>query len=73
MQTDTIITTILSAAAFLKEPIQAIASQSLRDVYEAANRPTWLSIPLDAIDRLLATSPAGNGAGSPTSESLEDQ
>lgn len=35
MQTDTIITTILSAAAFLKEPIQAIASQSLRDVYEA--------------------------------------
>ncbi len=35
MQTDTIITTLLSAAAFLKEPIHAIASQSLRDVYEA--------------------------------------
>src|SRR5688572_24071917 len=35
MQTDTIITTLLSAAAFLKEPIQAIASQSLRDVYDA--------------------------------------
>lgn len=35
MQTDTIITTLLSAAAFLKEPIQAIASQSLRDVYES--------------------------------------
>lgn len=35
MPTDTIITTLLSAAAFLKEPIQAIASQSLRDVYDA--------------------------------------
>jgi hypothetical protein len=35
MQTDTLITTLLSAAAFLKEPIRAIASQSLRDVYEA--------------------------------------
>lgn len=35
MPTDTIITTLLSAAAFLKEPIRAIASQSLRDVYEA--------------------------------------
>ena len=35
MHTEAIITTLLSAAAFLKEPIRAIASQSLRDVYEA--------------------------------------
>lgn len=35
MQTDTLISTLLSAAAFLKEPVRAIASQSLRDVYEA--------------------------------------
>src|SRR4051812_8794302 len=34
MQTDALITTLLSAAAFLKEPVRAIASQSLRDVYE---------------------------------------
>jgi hypothetical protein len=34
MPTDTIVTALLSAAAFLKEPIRAIASQSLRDVYE---------------------------------------
>jgi 1,4-alpha-glucan branching enzyme len=32
-------------------------------VYEAANRPTWLSIPLHAIDRLLDTSTSGDGAG----------
>lgn len=36
MPTDTIVTALLSAAAFLKEPIRAIASQSLRDVYDAA-------------------------------------
>ena len=36
METDTIVTALLSAAAFLKEPIRAIASQSLRDVYDAA-------------------------------------
>lgn len=35
MQTDTLISTLLSAAAFLKEPVRAMASQSLRDVYEA--------------------------------------
>ena len=33
MQTDTLISTLLSAAAFLKEPVRAIASQTLRDVY----------------------------------------
>lgn len=42
-------------------------------VYEAANRPTWISIPLGAIDRLLDTRPAGNGAGSPASALQEDQ
>ena len=36
MNTESIITTVLSAAAFLQEPIRALASQSLRDVYEAA-------------------------------------
>lgn len=36
MNTDTIVTALLSAAAFLKEPIRAVASQSLRDVYDAA-------------------------------------
>lgn len=35
MQTDTIITTLLAAAAFLKEPVRALASQSLRDIYES--------------------------------------
>lgn len=35
MQTDTIIDTLLAAAAFLKEPAQAIASQSLRDIYDS--------------------------------------
>lgn len=35
MPTDTIITTLLAAAAFLKEPVQALASQSLREVYAA--------------------------------------
>jgi len=35
MQLDTIITTLLSAAAFLKKPIQEVASQSIKDVYEA--------------------------------------
>jgi hypothetical protein len=35
MQTDTLISALLSAAAFLKEPARAMASQSLRDVYEA--------------------------------------
>src|SRR5256885_16595825 len=36
MQTEAIITTLLAAAAFLKEPIQGVASQSLKDVYETA-------------------------------------
>lgn len=36
METNSIVTALLSAAAFLKEPIRAIASQSLRDVYDAA-------------------------------------
>ena len=36
MDTNTIVTALLSAAAFLKEPIRAVASQSLRDVYDAA-------------------------------------
>jgi trehalose synthase-fused probable maltokinase len=40
-------------------------------VYEAANRPTWITIPLQAIDRLLATDPAGNAARSPAPQ--EDQ
>ncbi len=35
MNTEAIISTVLSAAAFLQEPIRALASQSLRDVYEA--------------------------------------
>ena len=42
-------------------------------VYEAANRPTWISIPLHAIDRLLATRPAGDGAGQSESAVQEDQ
>lgn len=33
MQTEAIITILLSAAAFLKEPVRALASQSLKDVY----------------------------------------
>ncbi len=36
MQTDAIISTLLSAARFLKKPVQEIASQSLRDAYTAA-------------------------------------
>jgi len=36
MQTETIITTLLSAAAFLKEPIQTVATQTLKDLYDAA-------------------------------------
>ena len=36
MQTETIITTLLSAAALLKEPIQTVATQTLRDLYDAA-------------------------------------
>src|SRR4051812_43894314 len=35
MNTETIITALLSAAVFLKEPIRTLASQSLRDVYAA--------------------------------------
>lgn len=35
MNTESIITTVLSAAAFLQEPMRTLASQSLRDVYEA--------------------------------------
>lgn len=36
MQTDTIITTLLSAAALLKEPLQNLATHSLKELYEAA-------------------------------------
>lgn len=35
MQTETIITTLLSAAALLKEPIQTVATQTLKDLYDA--------------------------------------
>jgi hypothetical protein len=35
MNTESIITTVLSAAGFLQEPLRALASQSLRDVYAA--------------------------------------
>lgn len=42
-------------------------------VYEAANRPTWISIPLRGIERLLATRPAGNGVGSSAHAAQEDQ
>ncbi|PTY01438.1 hypothetical protein DB347_25455, partial [Opitutaceae bacterium EW11] len=35
MQTESIITTLLAAAAWLKDPVRAVASQSLRDVYDA--------------------------------------
>lgn len=36
MQTDAIITTLLTAAAFLKKPVQDVAAQSIKDVYDAA-------------------------------------
>jgi len=36
MQTDAIINTLLSAARFLKKPVQQVASQSLKDAYTAA-------------------------------------
>ncbi len=36
MQTDTIITTLLSAAALLKEPIRTVATETLKDLYDAA-------------------------------------
>ncbi len=36
MQTETIVSTLLAAAAWLKEPAHAIASQGLRDLYAAA-------------------------------------
>lgn len=35
MQTETIITTLLSAAALLKAPIQTVATQTLKDLYDA--------------------------------------
>jgi hypothetical protein len=36
MQTESIITTLLAAAAFLKKPIQDVAYSSVKDAYEAA-------------------------------------
>ena len=36
MQTEATTTTLLTAAAFLKETIQDVASQSLKDAYETA-------------------------------------
>jgi hypothetical protein len=36
MQTETVVSTLLAAAAWLKEPAHAIASQGLRDLYAAA-------------------------------------
>lgn len=36
MQTESIITTLLAAAAFLKKPIQDVADSSVKDAYEAA-------------------------------------
>lgn len=36
MQTESIFSTLLSAAAFLKHAVQDVASQSVRDSYEAA-------------------------------------
>ena len=36
MNTATIVTTLLAAAAWLKEPAHAVASQALRDLYDAA-------------------------------------
>jgi hypothetical protein len=36
MQTETIFAVLLAAAAFLKRPVQEVASQSVRDAYEAA-------------------------------------
>src|SRR5882672_5668283 len=34
MQTETIIATFLAAAAFVKEPVRAVAAQSVKDIYE---------------------------------------
>ena len=36
MQTESILSTLLAAAAFLKHAVQDVASQSVRDAYEAA-------------------------------------
>ena len=36
MNTEAIITTLLAAAAFLKRPVQEVAVQSIKDIYEAA-------------------------------------
>ena len=36
MQTESIITTLLAAAAFLKKPIQDVAGRSVKDAYDAA-------------------------------------
>lgn len=36
MQTESIITTLLAAAAFLKHPVEEVAGQAIRDAYEAA-------------------------------------
>jgi hypothetical protein len=36
MQTESIITTLFAAAAFLKKPIQDVAGQSVKDAFDAA-------------------------------------
>src|SRR6266542_313588 len=36
MNTESIITTLLAAAAFLKKPVQDAAAQSIKDIYDAA-------------------------------------
>jgi hypothetical protein len=36
MQTEAIIATLLAAAAFLKKPVQDVAAQSIKDIYDAA-------------------------------------
>jgi len=45
MQRDTFITALLSAAAYLKQPFEAVATQSLKDAYHAAK--SWLGRKLD--------------------------
>lgn len=48
MHTESIITTLLAAAAFLKHPIQEVAGQSIHDAYEAAKSYLWKKLGPDS-------------------------
>jgi hypothetical protein len=75
MQTEAIIATLLAAAAILKQPVQDVAAQSIKDVYEAAkyylrkkfgdgsDGAKFLDLALEKPESAMRKSGVGRGGG----------